>query len=624
MSRVNFVREQLASHFMSLLPESINSHLLSDKEFVEALDISLDTSIVFKEENVSFSRDILFDAVRNSFLEIGAKFQLTDKDGNAWTVSSIPNEKSAFSLVKGNIEIKNSTFWPLISQVEKRLEIFEEKSKVGMFSSIDAAKWTEILSGSFISDQNVSDLLLDIDCSPAHVEELLREEFSGSTNNVNTLAPDSAGYYSRLIGRYTKSAGIDEFCANELKEFFENRVDKKIDINDLLICSHSSISKVVAEYLIDPIEFLQVAKIALDLGHPILLIACLEVGIKNFIGTAATEIRSLYRRLTSQDVLDNLRLFCSMTIFVDGELARLQIFKDSPPFYRRLASLTQSALIVKVALLEGIAFGKIEHWASQQRGLFFFCQSFVDLRSEHRWLPSYLTAEQHINELYGRLSNICDIAEKNECIREIVEDLVQGKRLTLSAFLPGPLEGNSKPIAIPDEISNLLFKKIDKNPTPESFVVLINSAPFWKIDEEHLDRIVTLLEEAQHQLRSVHDKDSVYQVLTGLAHVSCVSRNTKLASSLFVLSRIYRDFLEVDSDPQNYLAMGIVAAAAHGDIDGWANYIGRWSTELVYLPLSTNSALKIHSMLERLCIQEPYLFYTCSKALDILKMLSEK
>ena len=624
MSRTNSVREQLASHFMSLLPESINADLLSDKELVEALDISLDTSIIFEEENASFSRDVLFNAIRNSFLETGTKFELADKDGNVWTVSSVPNEKSAFSLIKGNIEIKNVTFWPLIPQIDKRLEIFERKSKVGMFSSIDAAKWTEILSDSFVSDNNVSDLLLDIDCSPAHVEELLRAEFSGPTNNVTTLAPDSARYYSRLIGRYTKSTSIDEFCANELKEFFENRADRGINVNDLLICSHSSISKVVAEYLIDPIEFRQIANLALDLGHPILLIACLEVGIRNFMDTAANEILSLYRRLSSPDVLEHLRLFCSMAIFVDGELARLQIFKDNPPFYRRLASLTQSALIVKVALLEGIAFGRIEQWASQQRGLFFFCQSFVDLRNEHRWLPSYLTAEQHINELYGRLSNICDLVDKNDVIRDIIEDLLQGKKLTLNAFLPGPLEGNSKPIMIPDEISKLLFKKFDKEPTPESFTVLINSAPFWRIDEEHLDRIVTLLEEAQHHLRSVHDKDSVYQVLTGLAHVSCMTRNTKLAASLFVLSRIYRDFLEVDSDPQNYLAMGIVAAAAYGDIEGWADYIGRWSTELVYLPISTNSALKVQSMLERLCIQEPYLFYTCSKALDILKMLIEK
>ncbi|QPS92163.1 hypothetical protein [Atlantibacter hermannii] len=179
-------------------------------------------------------------------------------------------------------------------------------------------------------------------------------------------------------------------------------------------------------------------------------------------------------------------------------------------------------------------------------------------------------------------------------------------------------------MVVPDEISNLLAKHINGEASFESYKVLMNSAPFWKIGDEYLDRAVSLLESAQHKLAAVNDKDSVYQVLNGLAQVACMTRSKKLAASVTILSRLYRDYIDVDSEPENYLAIGFVAGAAFEDKNGWAEYIGQWCTELAYLPISEDSIERMELMLERLCILEPYLYYTCSKALDIFRMLSRK
>ncbi|TOO95145.1 hypothetical protein CGH26_27800, partial [Vibrio parahaemolyticus] len=104
-------------------------------------------------------------------------------------------------------------------------------------------------------------------------------------------------------------------------------------------------------------------------------------------------------------------------------------------FYRRLASLTQSALIVEAALEENVAFDKVEQWAAQQRGLYFFCQSFIDLIEEPRWLPTYLTAEQFLNELYGRINIACQNAAKSEAINFLQENLMSGSKFNMSCFL---------------------------------------------------------------------------------------------------------------------------------------------------------------------------------------------
>jgi len=597
---------------------------LSDSKLLEELGLATDATVSFGDKDIAFSRNALFKAVRSVFDNVEEEFFLEDINSNPWSLRNYPGERPAFCLTKGDVRIINDSFWPLCADVERRLSIFETEAKDRSLSKEESEHWETVLSASAINDDDVSDLLLDLDRSPSHIEALLIQEFQGPSNKVSTLAPDNIRYYERLVGKYCGSKNIDEYCKVELNQFFGNRIESGVTENDFLMCIHKSISAVISNGLVNETSYQSRAIRAIETCHPILLISCLEVGILKFKHSSATIIKKLFECISSAKTLDNLRLFCSMAVFVDGELARLQIFRGMPPFYRRLASFAQSALIVKVGLEEGVAFDKVEQWASQQRGLYFFCQGFVDLMEEPRWLPTYLTADQFINELYGRVNNACQEADKCEVVEYLQKELLSGSRLNLHSFLPGPLEGNSTPAVVPDEISNLLAKHISSEASLESFRVLMNSAPFWNIDDEYLERIVSLLESAQHKLAAVNDKDSVYQVLNGLAQVSCMTRSRKLAASVTILSRLYRDYIDVDSEPENYLALGVVAGAAFEDKDSWAEFIGQWCSELAYLPISEDAISRIEVMLERLCILEPYLYHTCSKALDIFKMLSRK
>ncbi|NTU73461.1 hypothetical protein HGB07_04820 [Candidatus Roizmanbacteria bacterium] len=624
MANSDSMRAYMASHIINLFPGLVRAELLSDSKLLEELSLATDGTVSFGDKDIAFSRSVIFKTIRCAFENSEEEYFLEDVNGNHWSLRNLSSERPTFSLTKGDVRIINDSFWPLCVDGDRRLSIFKTEAKKGWFSIEELERWSAVLSVPAVSDDNVSDVLLDLDRSPSHIEALLRQEFQGSSNKVSTLVPNDIRYYERFVGKYCESKNIDEYCKVELKQYFDNRIENEVGVNDLLMCSHRSISAVIFNGLVDEASYQSIANRAIETCHPILLISCLEIGILKFADSSATILKTLFECISSAKTLENLRLFCSMAVFVDGELARLQIFRGMPPFYRRLASFAQSALIVKVGLEEGVAFDKVEQWASQQRGLYFFCQGFVDLMEEPRWLPTYLTAEQFINELYGRVNNACQEADKCELVEYFQKELLSGSRLNLHSFLPGPLEGNSTPAVVPDEISNLLATHINDEASLESYRVLMNSAPFWKIDDEYLERAVSLLEIAQHKLAAVNDKDSVYQVLNGLAQVACMTRSRKLATSVMILSRLYRDYIDVNSEPENYLAIGVVAGAAFDEKDGRAEYIGQWSTELVYLPISEDAIKRIKAMLERLCILEPYLYYTCSKALDILRMLSSK
>jgi|GEM_PF-1274152 len=624
MTESSSVRVYMASHVINLFPSLVRAELLSDSELLQEIGVATDTTISFGDKDIAFSRNILFNAIRSVFGNIEEVFFVEDINTNRWSLRNLPGERPAFSLTKGDVQRFNDNFWPLCCDVDRRLRIFETEAKDRCLSKKELERWRSVISEPTVSDDNVSNLLLDLDYSPVHTEALLRCEFQGNSNKVSTLVPDDIRYYERLVGKYCSSKNIDEYCRDELKQYFDNRSERGVSENDFLICIHKSISRVVSNGIVNEGAYHSIANRAIETCHPIHLISCLEVGMLNFPDSSVQIIKKLFECISSAKTLENLRLFCSMAVFVDGELSRLQMFREKPPFYRRLASLAQSALIVKVALEEGVAFDKVEQWAAQQRGLYFFCQSFVDLREEPRWLPTYLTTKQFRNELYGRVNNVSQEVDKCEVGEYLQKELLSGSRLNMHSFLAGPLEGNSTPAVVPDEISNLLGEQIKSEASFESYRVLMNSAPFWIIEDEHLERAVSLLENAQHRLAEVNDKDSVYQVLNGLAQVSCMNRSKRLATSVMVLSRIYRDYIDVDSEPENYLAIGIIAGAAFEDKDGWSEYIGKWCTELAYLPISEEATGKVELMLERLCILEPYLYHTCSKALDILRMLNSR
>ena len=618
------MRAFIASLGIDLFPDLVKAEFLSDSKLVEELALETDARVNFGYKDAEFSRKSLFKAIRSVFEDIEADVLLNDISGNSWSLRHQPGDPPTFCLTRGDLQILNDSFWPLCTDLSRRLSLCEAQAKEKSLSNEDLKSWKKVLSVPAISDDNVSEFLHDLEFSPRHIETLLKQEFKGPLNNISMFVPDNIRYYERLVGKYCGSKNVEEYCEVELQKHLDNRAESTVVENDFLMCMHNSISAVISNRLVDEASYQAEANRAIETCHPILLISCLEVGILRFKDSSATIIRNLFECLSSPKTSDYLRSFCSLAVFVDGELARLQIFRGRPPFYRRLASLSQAALIVKVGLDEGITFDKVEQWAFQQRGLHFFCQGFVDLRYESRWLPTYLTAGQFLNELYGRVKLACQEAEKCELVEYLQDQLLSGSKLNLHSFLPGPLEGNATPAVVSHEVSNLLAVNANDATSFESYRVLINSALFWKIDDEYLERVVSLLESAQHRLAAVYDKDSVYQVLNGLAQVACMTRSRKLASSVMILSRLYRDYIDVDSEPENYLAIGVVAGAAFEDKNEWAEFIGQWCSELAYLPISADGIARLKIMLERLCILEPYLYHTCSKALDIFKLLSSR
>ncbi|MGU5751648.1 hypothetical protein ACV1EG_02130 [Aeromonas caviae] len=178
------VRAYMVSHTLNLFPSLVREELLSDSKLLEELELVTDVTISFGDKEVAFSRTALFKAIRSTFDNVEEESSLEDINRNVWFLRNIPEESSAFSLTKGDVQILNNSFWPLLGDIDRRLSIFETVAKKSCLSKEEFEYWRAVLSMEAVSDDDVSDLLLDLDLSPAHIKGVLKNEFQGPSNSV--------------------------------------------------------------------------------------------------------------------------------------------------------------------------------------------------------------------------------------------------------------------------------------------------------------------------------------------------------------------------------------------------------------------------------------------------------
>lgn len=618
MDRNDEEKAYIAAHLLRVYPKSIRAEILEDTDFCKDIGIVSDATITFGDSAASFSRTVIMASVRQAYASKTGSAIVKCDQGDNWEVC-VSSASSISTKITGQAEEFNTDFfWVLNPDTDRRIELFKEESEKYRLRVADTEKWISILCDE-LSDEDAAELIADLRLTPTYLEQVLGHEGKISGGSIETLVPSSLKYYERLIGVYSDSKNIVEYCENELVEYFQ---DKGINYLDFIACANSAISRAIPIEKLDEDLFKTLTEDAIKWQNPFMLIGCLEVGLADKGGVFEKEMSTALNCLISTEAYEQIKLISALFVFIDGELARLTVFKDKPSFYRRFAAFGQASLIAKVAIEYDIHFKDIERWAMEQRGLVFFCQSFIDLRCEPRWLPGYSSAQQLRDELYSRLNSALQNSDNKIFSGTLQQLFEKEKPLPLNAFFSGPLEGNVEPNAIPDDVRKSLEERLTGTASLEAFTALINLTQICKVDLKYAELATSLLESTQHQIEGDVNKEIIYELLNGLATVAANLRSKKLAGSVMILSRVYRDFLDVNGSPENIFGVGLVSAAAFDNKDEWAEFIGQWAFEIVCLELNDQVKAWLCAMLTELCVLEPYLYYTCSRSIEILKASS--
>ena len=632
MTNSPYVRSALAHAGLGLLSPLIRTSLLEEPNFREEYGLTTDAVLSFGDSGVSIQRSDFFDAVRGILSGVPVN-KVADTDGKTWKLENISEkgELPSIALSRGKERLILSDLAALSPDKTIRVRSLDEAASEVNLPSGARDAWHSILAERTLDNEEIDAFHKEFRDTPVHMARSIRGEIEKGQSSASSLVPQSRQYFERLVGVYDKSASIKDYAAGIGKEFFEQlSAWRPFDgfLNSLFLSSHSALTAEIgvehleSEDLVRAFDFLE------NPGDRISQLGAIEIGLR--VLPERPELESVLIRLVEQirdDDADGsasgFKLLSALFVLIDGELSRTRLLSAEPPFYRRLAALSQAALVHRQLVSSGIDINKFFEWAYSHRAEQFYMQSLADMRAEPRWNPDLASASQMKADFFGRIMIVAKNYEENikgTGLFDLILSDKPGSLHSLSEFprpyLAGPLEGAEESLNIlPADLSEAIEKQLGSEEVgPSSFIALVNSALIFRVGSDQAELAANALKLGSYRLANVEDRSQLLAILNGLATVAAVARGCALADELRILTRRYRRDTEYALSIEEVMRICLVAAAGRADLNDWRDFAGDWLTELAFGELEGDDGKVLHSHLECLCHAVPELWVSCGRA----------
>lgn len=632
MTNGPYVRSSLAQAALEHFPPLIRKTLIEQRDFREEYGFRTDAVIALRDTGVSIPRSELFEAIR---VVLGDRSEVVvgDTDGRDWKVfaEGEEGEQPRILISSDGLRYNLPDFTALSPDSTIRLRSLEKAaSDVNLPANVNMV-WRGILSERALKDDEVDQFHSEFRDTPVHIARSIRAEIQKGQSSASSLVPPSRRYFARLVGEYDESPSIRDYAAGGGKRFMEAlSAWQPYDgfLSTLFLSSHSALTAEIGVERLDDKDVVRAFEFLVERGDRLSQLGAVEVGLR--ILPERPEIEPLLVRLVEEIRDDDpdgptsgFKLFSALFVLADGELSRTRVFCDVPPFYRRLASLGQAALIHRETGAAPIEIDSFCEWALNIRGEQFHFQSLADMRLEPRWDPNFAAASQMKSDFLGRLMVAGKKYEGNMTSNELRELLVGSEPGSLHSriefprqYFPGPLEGEEvSPSVLPDELTGTVEAQLKAEEVgPASFIALANSALIFRIDQSQAEMAAEALKEGKHRLANIEDRSQLLAILHGLATVAAVSRVPVLADELRILVRRYRRDAQYALSINEALRICLVASASRSDLEDWRDSVGDWLTELAFEDFQGTEGEALYSHLHCLCHAVPELWVSCGRA----------
>lgn len=641
MSNSPSVRSAMAQVGLELVHPLIRKTLLDDPEFRNEYGFKTEAVLDFGDSGFSIQRSELFHAIR-AILSGVLEIEVTAADGRKWKLRNEAEhgDLPALSISSDGRRLVLPGFSALSPDKVVRLRNLEEAA-YDVNLPVSAQKyWHAIFLERSLEDDEIEEFHSDLRDTPVHVARSIRNEIETGQSSVSSLVPSTQRYFERLVGAYDGSASIRDYSTREGRQFIgQQSAWRPYDgfLFSLLLSSHSALTAEIdvehlgTEDLIRAFNFLE------KNGDRISQLGAIEIGLR--ILPERREIEPLIFRLIEQirdDDVDKsergLKLLSALFVLIDGELSRTRLLSTEPPFYRRLASLSQAALIHRQLVNSGVDHSFCE-WALNNRGKQYYMQSLADMRLEPRWNPDLAAASQMKADFFGRIMIAGTNYEKNIDSSELHSIILKEDPGSLQslcefphAYYPGPLEGaEDSPNYLPTDLSGSIESQLNSDEVgPSSFIALVNSAMIFRVDSKQVELAARALKLGNYRLANLVSKSQLLGILNGLATVSAAARSPALADELRILVRRYQRDSQYGFSIEEALRICLVASASRKNLNDWREFAGDWLTELAFGEFEGNEGDVLQSHLQCLCHAAPELWVTSARADAALKAFNSR
>jgi len=633
-----YERAIMAEATLKFVPPLIRMSLLDDQSFREDYGFKAEAIITFGSSGFSGQWSSLLNAIRTVLAAGKDSAELIDAEGRTWVLMIDACESGFPNLVLSSDQqrLVLHDFSVLSEDASTRIRSLEESASDVNLPLNAQEKWRKILEERALEDDEVDTFQSDIRDTPVHVERTIRSEITAGKSSVSSLVPNSRRYYERLVGAYDGSDSIRDYAVTSGREIL-GQLTKWHPYEGFLFClllsSHLSLTAEMKVDCLDQNDLVRAFEYLENYGDTLSRLGAFEVGLRILPDRPEVEpfLLRLVHRIRDDDVeskASEFNLFSALFVLVDGELARTRLLAEEPPFYRRLASLAQAALIHRQIVQCGIDYDHFSKWAFSNRGEHFYMQSLTDIRTEPRWNPDLAAGSQMQADFFGRIMISGKNLQENLGEGELRETILgEGEQSLLKLcefprpYFPGPLEGTEdNPNALPDDLACIIEEQLNSEEVgAASFIALVNSAIIFRITSGHAELATKALKLCNYTLANLKSRSQLIAILNGLATVAAITRNPALADELRILVRRYRRDSEYGFSIEESIRMCLVASASREDLMEWRMFAGEWLTELAFSELEGQEGEVLHSHLSALLHSVPELWVSCARADAALK-----
>ncbi len=489
-----------------------------------------------------------------------------------------------------------------------------------------------------LTEEEMDELKQCLDLVPQTVAQRICEEFKQPDGRVDVLVPRELDYYRFLIGERGDASNVEEYAKGYAKQHIESllRWDFKRGLAQCLsFCASPTLSALVDISDRAAPEVEEFFTWLCDQGDSFSQVAGIEVGIRylrQFSGLEPVLVRMIERIRDEDPEIETSRvaLAVNLLVFADGEMSRVGIFRNQPPFWRRMAAVAQASMIERELLAAGGGDEDSSSWLSH-RAEYFFMQSLADLRQQPRCIPELVSATQLRLDFLMRARivghNAADDLPEGP-LRELLLGSGEGSLEKHTAFptapAPGPIEGGLEGGAVaPDVlIENLRKLDGDKALDIQAFTGLVNFCLAYRFDEEVAAMIVSLLKKVQYRVNLRPDPDVGFALMMSLAIIAASTRHAALANEVRILFRVLRRRGDIVTSTDDQMRIALIACASRPDLADWCKAVGEWLAEIAHGEMSLNEARGSRSRLHILCHAVPELWPHVAKADAALAAIS--
>jgi hypothetical protein len=621
-----------------LVPPIVRHELLGDESLQRQFDLKIDPILDLSPDLASFKASKILEAVSAAADGPDTIVLLTDVSGKEYKVLVTANRSAASLVIQSeNRKVRADHFLFLTQNRNARLLALSQQLKGNSCAAEIQKRWRRLIEQRALSHRELALLAQDFGNTPALVASTLQLQLRQAQLPLETLVPHSLEYYERLVGRLEGQKNIVEYVEQVASKHIGALLawDKTEGLRAaLLLGAHSLIADRLAKESISPTVFLKLVQWAKS-ADPLAQTAVLELALKRSAGAAkwAPAVQELAKNFckVEQGPQNSFAILSAVFHLVDGELGKRRVMVGKAPFWRRLATLAQAALITRCMFANGAVPAETVEGMDDIRMTEYQMQGIVDMRTEPRWQGDFASPYQLRNELGGRVFAAASLHERT-AVKLGVRDLFLGDSPSglkaginlMSARLPGPLEGNVDPIeTLPEDILQKMRDSLaDPTLSILSFALISNTSLFVRLPEDVLVRAAEAVRRANYHLDPKGKPEWVETCLTNLATAAAVNRNRRLADEMLIILRSYRRLFRGELSLDAALRIGLISCSSRSDLNEWCECVGALMNDLAFGQLDRREANALYGLIGSLCDLVPELWVTCGQGLAAAEAVS--